>query len=107
MNDIVEEVNTWLRSIGIDFSLFLAGAMGGFVKNSSVKKLPIWERILIVCSGAATATYLTPIIISIIGWKTEHTYGVAFLVGYLGLSIVEGLANVIHSKLNKEKENDK
>jgi hypothetical protein len=104
MNSEVNEIVTWLKNNGIDPSLFLAGAMGGFVKNGSERELSVWERIFIICSGAASATYLTPLIASLVGWNNEHLYGLAFVVGYLGLSLVEVLAHIVHKKMNKDKK---
>ena len=102
MSDVYHDIINWMKNNGIDIGLVVSGTMGGFVKTNSLKKLPIWQRLTIISTGAVCATYLTPLVISIIGWSSDHAFGLGFLIGYMGLSVTELFAYWLHNKLDNK-----
>lgn len=94
-----EKITQWLKLLGFEIVLFIAGIMGAFVSVVSDKRLTKFERITSVISGGIIANYMTPIILEIIKLSTASSYGTAFLIGYSGLKIVEYTITFIHQKL--------
>lgn len=105
MEDIPKwlEVLKWFKSIGFELGLILAGLAGAFVNLTKSKKLTFVERVVVVVSGGLTANYLTPVLLNFLDANNSIKYGLAFILGYMGLKAVEYLIDFMHKKLdNKE-----
>lgn len=83
----------FLKNIGIDIAILIAGLSGGLVSLRKDEKLSMWQKILTVASGGLIATYLTPILVplaeKIVGENSNIEYGMGFVVGYMGLKSIE------------------
>jgi basic membrane lipoprotein Med (substrate-binding protein (PBP1-ABC) superfamily) len=81
-----------LREYGVDVGLFIAGLFGSLV-TTSAKNQSIWQSALSVFGGAASANYLTPIVLKLarLEGETDYSFAVAFLLGFAGLRVVEKL----------------
>lgn len=96
----------FLQEIGIDIAILIAGLSGGLVSLRKDEKLSTKQKILTVLSGGLIATYLTPIFLrlaeKLIGTDTKIEYGLAFVIGYMGLKAIE----LLITKLFKQKDNE-
>lgn len=78
-----------LHELGINLGLSFAGLAGSLVMIG--KKAFSWKKALItIPSGVFSANYLTPLVLDGLGMQGEHaSYGIAFLMGYIGLKGTE------------------
>lgn len=89
-------LKTFFSELGLNVSLMVAGAAGAFINFNRQKRLPFWERIFMIVSGALSASYLAPMVIEWLSIsKQEETYGIAFLIGFGGLKSAEALYDTV------------
>jgi hypothetical protein len=93
-------VSEVLAFFSIQLGMFFAGLFGAFVSTSK-KELRMWERITSILSGGFIANYLTPMFLSVMNFNDETGYGMAFIVGYLGMTAVEWSIDFIHNRFKK------
>lgn len=86
---VIADFGEFLEGIGIHIGLIMAGLFGAFLSVSVNNKLNTWQKVIVVVSGAATANYLTPLILHYILLGENTQFGLAFLVGFSGLKFVE------------------
>jgi len=95
----------FLENIGIKLIVFVAGLAGGIASLTKKSNLDWWERLLAVLTGGFTANYLTPLAAEWINLSENTHYGMAFLLGYGGLTSVEMLWNRLKRDNNDTKTN--
>lgn len=80
-----------LEDEGLRISYMLAGLFGSLMMMSKNAGLNISRTIFATIGGAASANYLTPLILHItkIGQDPSYSYAIAFLLGFLGLRAIE------------------
>jgi hypothetical protein len=78
-----------LTEFGINMSLMMAGLFGALIFVAGKKNVNIKASIVGVVSGTFSANYLTPLVINIFGITQNLQFGIAFLLGYLGLKGME------------------
>jgi hypothetical protein len=79
-----------LRQYGIDIGLLISGLFGAILLTSKSGALNLTRTISSLIAGAASANYITPVIITITKLDDKHFhYSIAFLLGFLGLKGVE------------------
>ena len=78
-----------LHDLGINLGLSFAGFAGSLVMIG--KKAFSWRKALItIPSGVFSANYLTPLVVDALGMQGGNAeYGIAFIMGYLGLKGTE------------------
>lgn len=93
----------FLESIGIHVALLIAGLAGGLVSINRNKKTSVLSKVLIIISGGLIATYITPVFFMLFSFSDERAkYGVAFIIGYMGLKSIE----IVINKINKNDESN-
>lgn len=92
---------TFLKSLGIEAPLFIAGSSGAVAFLTSNSAMTRTQKFFTVLSGGASANYLTPLVCNWINADEKITYGVSFLVGYAGMKFVELLINETYKKITK------
>lgn len=97
------EVGQWLKSIGIEVAFMIAGVMGGVMNLNKEKKKTLGEKIISIISGGAVANYLTPVIVGFLNISDNAKFGIAFVVGYLGLKSVEMVIEKVQEKMKPKK----
>jgi energy-converting hydrogenase Eha subunit A len=103
----IQEAMKWLKAIGFEVAMFLAGLAGAWVSTNKQKSLTNLERVSAVFSGGLIANYITPVFVNLLNFTESTTYGVAFIVGYIGMKSVEYVIEIIHRKLDvKKNENN-
>jgi hypothetical protein len=84
-----------LKENGIDIGYLCAGLFGSLLLMSSTASLNVGRTLLATVGGAASANYVTPLILHIAKLDADPTYSyaIAFLLGYGGLRVVETLTS--------------
>lgn len=79
-----------LKQYGIDIGLLISGLFGSILLTSKKSSRNIGRTISSLVGGAASANYITPILIAFAKIDgTHYQYGIAFLLGFLGLKGIE------------------
>jgi hypothetical protein len=81
---------------GIDISMMLAGLFGALMTMSKTAGLNLSRTFFGTLGGAASANYLTPLILHVtkIGQDDDSSkFAIAFLLGFTGLRAVELLTS--------------
>lgn len=79
-----------LKDYGIDVGLLISGLFGAILLTSKGAAMNLTRTISSLVGGAASANYVTPVVVNITGLDNSHYhYGIAFLLGFLGLKGVE------------------
>ena len=79
-----------LKQYGIDIGLLISGLFGSILLTSKKSSRNLGRTISSLIGGAASANYITPILIEFAKIDgTHYQYGIAFLLGFLGLKGIE------------------
>ena len=102
----LNEIRQFLKSCGIDFGLLISGLSGAILLLSKSGAQSFSKTMFGLIGGAASANYLTPLVIKImkIDEGLNFNYGIAFLLGFLGLRGIEYFTNKIFP-LDSQKSN--
>lgn len=85
-----------LKEYGIDIGLLISGLFGAILLTSKDSAINLTKTISSLIGGAASANYITPIVINITKLdETHYHYGIAFLLGFLGLKGIEYFSSKI------------
>jgi hypothetical protein len=86
-----------LKHAGIDLGLALAGFAGSVLMSSKEAGRNLTKTLASLLGGAASANYVTPLILKIakLDGDPQYAFAAAFLLGFCGLRAVE----LISSKL--------
>ena len=79
-----------LTEVGINAGLITSGLFGSLlnIKKDSSRRLS--TVLLSIGTGVGSANYLTPIVVDVININSRNfEFGVAFILGYLGLTGIE------------------
>ena len=80
--------------IGITLSFLISGLFGAILMVSNNAQGNLKSTMLSIIGGMASANYLTPVMIEMLGLKEAKLQnGLAFIIGFLGLKLVEVLSN--------------
>jgi hypothetical protein len=84
-----------LKEEGIDLGLALAGLFGSILMSSREASQNLPAAITSLIGGAASANYVTPLVLKMAHLEGEPQFGyaIAFLLGFLGLRGVEILSS--------------
>jgi hypothetical protein len=85
-----------LKEYGIDVGLLISGLFGAILLTSKGSAMNLGRTISSLIGGAASANYITPIVVDIAKLDSGHYhYGIAFLLGFLGLKGIEYFSSKI------------
>jgi hypothetical protein len=93
-----------LKEYGIDVGLLMSGLFGAILLTSKDTAVNLTRTISSLIGGAASANYLTPIVVNVTKLdNTHYHYGIAFLLGFLGLRGIEYFSRkIIPESAHKE-----
>ena len=93
-----------LKDAGIDIGLAVAGLFGAILMSSKTAGQNLPRTITSLIGGAASANYVTPLLLKIAHLDSEPQYGFAagFLLGFCGLRAVETLSEKLIPKNEPE-----
>jgi hypothetical protein len=86
-----------LKDEGINLGLAIAGLFGALMMMSKTAGINPARTILSTIGGAASANYVTPLILHVtkLGDDPTYSYAIAFLLGFTGLRAIELLTSKI------------
>ena len=87
----LESFKKFFEDLGLNIIFIIAGAFGGWIKQRRRKELSFIERLGIVATGAIIANYIGPIIGDWLNVGERVQHGFVFLIGYIGVEILEML----------------
>jgi hypothetical protein len=92
-----------LKDIGIEIGFLISGLFGAILMVSKTSANNLKQTILSLFGGMASANYLTPMIVEVANFKDEKIEnGLAFIIGFLGLKLVELIAEKFLKNINKK-----
>jgi len=102
----MDSPQTTLQQYGIDIGLLISGLFGSILLTSKGSAMNLGRTFASLIGGAASANYITPVIISITKLDNQHFhYSIAFLLGFLGLKGVEFFSSkILAGQLDEVKE---
>ena len=77
--------------LGLNVSFMLAGLLGSLMMMSKTAGQTVGRTIFGTIGGAASANYLTPLILDVtkLGHDSTYSHAIAFLLGFTGLRTIE------------------
>jgi len=80
-----------LKEAGIDVGLAIAGLFGAVLMTSKNSAQSMARTALSLVGGAASANYITPLLLKLthLGEDPQYGYATAFLLGFAGLRAIE------------------
>ena len=94
-----------MKEIGITISFLISGLFGAILMASKNTQTSIKSTILSIFGGMAAANYLTPIMTDLLNLnEAKLQNGLAFIVGFLGLKLVEILSNKFLNQVTPQPE---
>jgi hypothetical protein len=94
-----------MKEIGITISFLISGLFGAILMASKNAQTSVKSTILSIFGGMAAANYLTPIMTDLLNLKEAKLQnGLAFIVGFLGLKLVEILSNKFLKQVDPQPE---
>jgi uncharacterized membrane protein YeaQ/YmgE (transglycosylase-associated protein family) len=106
MSDGTKDIISTLLDYGFSVVFFMAGIFGAIASLLRQREMSLSERFITILSGGGTAAYITPMIVDMVGLHEGSSYGMAFIVGFAGLKMVEWIISAIKSKLISGDERD-
>lgn len=101
----MEKPNINLKEYGIDVGLLISGLFGAILLTSKDTAINLTRTIGSVIGGAASANYITPIVVNLAKLDNAHYhYGIAFLLGFLGLRGIEYFSRKLLPDVAHEEE---
>jgi uncharacterized membrane protein YeaQ/YmgE (transglycosylase-associated protein family) len=89
-----------IDKIGLSISFLISGLFGAILMASKSAKGNIKSVIISIVGGMASANYLTPVMIEMLNLKeTKLQNGLAFVIGFLGLRLVEIVSEKFLNKI--------
>ena len=78
---------------GLNLSFMLAGLLGSLMMMSKTASMQIGRTVFATIGGAASANYLTPLILDVtkLGHESSYSHAIAFLLGFTGLKSIEAI----------------
>lgn len=92
----------WLLDHGFSVAFFIAGVFGSIASLLKSREMTFFERVVTILSGGGTAAYITPLVVDLANLSTGSSYGVGFIIGYVGLKSVEWVIEAIRSRIKNE-----
>jgi hypothetical protein len=97
-----------MKDIGITISFLISGLFGAILMASKNSQTSVKSTILSIFGGMAAANYLTPIMVELLNLnEAKLQNGLAFIVGFLGLKLVEILSNKFLNQVAPQPEEKK
>jgi hypothetical protein len=86
-----------LKQEGIDVGLAVAGLCGAVLMTSKQSALNLGKTVTSVLGGAASANYITPLVLKVakLDDTPQYAFAIAFLLGFAGLRAIELISSKI------------
>ena len=87
-----------LEEIGINIGISVAGLFGSLLLIGKTATINLKTTFFSIISGVASANYITPLVMDISKVDVKYQMSVAFILGFLGLKVVEYITNKFMKK---------
>jgi hypothetical protein len=98
-----------LKQAGVDLGLAMAGFAGSVLMSSKEAGKNLPRTLASLLGGAASANYVTPLILKLarLDGEPQYAYAAAFLLGFCGLRAVETISArfITDDPANRNKRN--
>jgi len=92
-------MKTFFEEIGINIGLSIAGLFGSLLLLGKQAVSNMRSTLVSLITGVASANYLTPIVTDTMKLSEDsYKFGIAFILGFLGLKGIEKITNIIFKK---------
>ena len=88
----------FLEEIGVNIAFVLAGLAGSLVTVSNDATKNLKSSIAGIIAGTFSANYMTQVVVELTGLSGKTEYGLAFILGYIGLKGVEKISRKIFNE---------
>lgn len=79
-----------LQEVGINAGLIVSGLFGSLLTIKQGASARLGSIAISITTGVGSANYITPIVVDTIGIDNQNlTFGIAFILGFLGLTGIE------------------
>jgi hypothetical protein len=96
----VSEWIDWLKYHGLDIGLLIAGIFGSLLRVSNeTEPMSLRRKFILLFSGGGTSAYLTPVLTNFLHLGENAQYGIAFIIGVMGMNAVDMLIGKIKNKM--------
>lgn len=98
-------IGSTLLRYGIDLGFLMSGFFGALLLALKTKGQHISTTLAVILAGTACANYLTPLVLKLLPdfLKEDTKYGVAFMMGFVGLKGLEIIINTVTKYMNAKK----
>lgn len=93
-----------LQEIGINAGLIVSGLFGSLLTIKKGHATRLSSVALSIATGVGSANYITPIVVDFVGIQSQNLmFGVAFILGFLGLSGIDFAIKKLLPDIEEEK----
>jgi hypothetical protein len=79
-----------LQEVGINAGLIVSGLFGSLLTIKKGASARLGSVAVSIATGIGSANYITPVVVDTLGVDNQNlTFGIAFILGFLGLSGIE------------------
>ena len=91
---------------GLNLSFMLAGLLGSLMMMSKTASMQIGRTVFATIGGAASANYLTPLILDVtkLGHESSYSHAIAFLLGFTGLKSIEAITEKLFNESTHDRK---
>jgi hypothetical protein len=94
-----------LQKYGIQIGFLFSGLFGAILMATKTAKTDVKSVVLSLVGGMSSANFLTPVLVDTLNiTNVKHQNGIAFIVGFLGLKLVEIVSEKFLEKVGVEKK---
>jgi hypothetical protein len=94
-----------LQKYGIQIGFLFSGLFGAILMATKTDKTDVKSVVLSLVGGMSSANFLTPVLVDTLNiTNVKHQNGIAFIVGFLGLKLVEIVSEKFLEKVGVEKK---
>lgn len=94
----MNKIKDFLEIIGINLTMVFGGFVGSVIMVKSQNEMDFKSQLLTITSGTLCANFMTPIFIDLFNLGESSQFGIAFILGYLGLKGMEKIVSKYISK---------
>lgn len=97
-------VENLLQEIGINAGLIVSGLFGSLLTIKKGAATRLSSVALSIAAGVGSANYITPVVVDFINLDNQNlTFGIAFILGFLGLTGIDYAVKKLMPEVVEEK----
>lgn len=97
-------VESLLQEVGINAGLIVSGLFGSLITIKKGQSTRLGSVLMSIAAGVGSANYITPVVVDLINLKNQNlTFGIAFILGFLGLTGIDYAISKIMPEVAEKK----